>query len=298
MATHLEERTALANRVTWTGLAMNVILTLFKLAAGIFGSSQAMLADAFNSLSDFATDIVVLLGFSIVRKPADHDHQYGHGKVETLITVIIGLAILGVGFQILISGGTSVYRILRGEIPPSPEWITLVAAVFAIVIKEWLYRFTVRAGRSINSPALMAKAWDHRSDALSSTGVLIGITGAILLGDRWTVLDPLAAIVVSIFIMRVAARIILTGVNDLLEVSLGDETERNIREIIENVPGILNAHDMKTRRIGNAIAIDTHIEVDRSLSIEVAHDIATTVENRIRDAYGPDTVVNVHMEPR
>jgi cation diffusion facilitator family transporter len=277
---------------------MNVILTLFKLSAGIFGGSQAMLADAFNSLSDFATDIVVLLGFNYVRKPADRDHQYGHGKIETLITVVIGLAVLGVGLQILISGGTSIYHILKGEIPPSPEWITLVAAVLAIIIKEWLYRYTIRAGQSIKSPALMAKAWDHRSDALSSTGVFFGITGAILLGDRWSVLDPLAAIIVSVFIMRVAVRIILSGVSDLLETSLGAETEQNIQEIIENVPGILNAHGMKTRRIGNTIAIDTHIEVDRSLSIESAHDIATRVEECIREAYGHDTVVNVHMEPR
>jgi cation diffusion facilitator family transporter len=277
---------------------MNLILTLFKLTAGIFGSSQALLADAFNSLSDFATDIVMLLGFTIVHKPADQDHQYGHGKVETLITVIIGLAVLGVGFRIIISGGTSVFRFLQGEIPPSPEWITLFAAVLAIIIKEWLYRYTVHTGRTLNSSALMAKAWDHRSDALSSAGVLLGITGAILLGDRWTVLDPLAAIAVSIFIMRVAVRIILTGVSDLLETSLGAEAERNIRELTESVPGILDAHDMKTRRIGNTVAIDMHIEVDRTLSIESAHDIATRVEERIREAYGPDTVVNVHMEPR
>jgi len=277
---------------------MNVILTLLKLAAGILGMSQAMLADAFNSLSDFATDIVVLLGFSIVRKPADREHQYGHGKVETLITVIIGLAVLGVGLQIIRTGGANALRVLRGEILRSPGWIALVAAVFSIVIKEWLYRFTIRTGKSINSPAIMAKAWDHRSDALSSTAVLLGIAGAIFLGDRWTVLDPIAAIVVSIFIMRVAVRIILTGVNELLDTSLGEEAECDMRTIIERIPGIHNAHDIKTRRIGNAIAIDIHIEVNRTLSVETAHDIATEAENRIREAYGPDTVVNVHVEPK
>jgi cation diffusion facilitator family transporter len=293
----LQERAERANRVTWIGLFINVVLTAFKLAAGIIGSSQAMIADAIHSLSDFATDVVVLLGFSVIRKPADREHQYGHGKVETLITVIIGAALFLVGLRILWGGGEKVWRAFGGEILPAPGWIAFVAAVVSIVSKEWLYRYTVGVGRAINSQAVIANAWHHRSDAFSSIGAMLGIGGAIILGNRWSVLDPLAAVVVSYFILRVSVYIARTGIGDLLETSTGERTESEIMALIRKVPGIVSAHDMKTRRIGSTIAVDVHIEVSRALDITHAHEIATDVEESIRGVFGAETVVSVHMEP-
>lgn len=298
MTTSLEERARRASRTIRVGMAGNIVLAAAKLAAGILGSSAAVIADAVNSLSDIVTDLAVLLGFSIVRKPADRDHQYGHGKVETLLAVIIGGGILLVGFDILRGGAASIWRWASGETLPVPGGVALLAAVFSTAVKEGLYRYTIREGMALRSQAVIAKAWDHRSDVYSSLGVFAGVGGAVLLGGRWTVLDPAAAIVVSVFILRTGVRVVRTGVSDLLETSVGEETEREITRLVESVPGILNAHDLKTRRIGNAIAIDLHIEVECSLTVAAAHDLATEAECRIRDAYGAETVVNVHVEPK
>ena len=212
-------------RVTIWGGIINVVLLVVKFAAGIFGHSAAMIADAVHSLTDFATDVVVLIFVHLGNKPADRDHDYGHGKYETLATAIIGTSLLAVGVLIFCSGAGKTWRVIQGEMLPSPGKVALVAAVASIVLKEWAYRFTVKVGKRCQSEAVVANAWHHRSDALSSVGTMIGIGGAILLGNRWTVFDPLASIVVSVFIVRAAWQLMMESMKELTEASLSDEDE-------------------------------------------------------------------------
>ncbi|MFH1061363.1 MAG: cation diffusion facilitator family transporter [Candidatus Omnitrophota bacterium] len=293
----MSNRAVKATRVTWIGLYVNIGLTLFKLIAGVFGQSAAMIADAFHSLSDFATDVVVLLGFRFIEKPVDKSHDYGHGKAETLSSVIIGLALFAVGFRIFWVGVHSVYHVYQGEVIPEPGVIAFYAAVISIVSKEWLYRYTMKTGQGINSSAVIANAWHHRSDAFSSIGTMLGIGGAILLGEKWHVLDPIAALVVSVFIIQTSIRISLDSFNELLEASLSDESEKKILDIINLVSGVISPHELRTRRIGNYIAIDVHIEVSKALNITVAHDISTEVEKKIKEEFGKETFIYVHVEP-
>ncbi|MBU1862040.1 MAG: cation diffusion facilitator family transporter [Candidatus Omnitrophica bacterium] len=293
----MNNRIANANHVTWIGLFVNITLTLLKIGAGIFGQSAAMLADAFHSLSDFATDIVVLLGFKFIAKPIDKTHDYGHGKAETLSSVIIGIALFIVGVRICWTGAYAMYLNYQGEKIPEPGWIAFYAAVISIVTKEWLYRYTVTIGRSIKSKAVIANAWHHRSDAFSSIGTMLGISGAILLGEKWHILDPIAAMIVSVFIIKTAAVISLGGFNELMEASLSTDMEQTIIQMIARVPGVRNPHHMKTRRIGNYIAIDVHIDVDKDLSVAEGHGIASAVEHTIKESFGNETFISVHVEP-
>ncbi|PKL14314.1 MAG: cation-efflux pump, partial [Spirochaetae bacterium HGW-Spirochaetae-6] len=282
-----EFRAKRANHITWVGFFTNFILTLFKLFAGLIGNSAAMIADAIHSLSDFATDIVVLISFRIVRKPPDKNHDYGHGKVETLATTIIGVALFFVGVGILYSGGKNIYfaTILKRPLE-LPGIIALVAALLSIVIKELLYRFTIIVGKQIQSQAVIANAWHHRSDAFSSIGTFIGIGGAIIFGNNWRILDPIAAVIVSLFIIKTAYAITIGSVKELLEESLDENTKNNILNIIKNVNAAKFPHDLKTRKIGNKIAIDVHIKVDNSLNIVAAHNINNEIENKIKEKYG------------
>lgn len=292
-----DARTSRAIRVTWVGFAGNVILTLLKFTAAILGNSTAMLADAVHSLSDFVTDIVVVVGFVFVGRPADESHDYGHGKVETLCTAIIGIMLLVVAAGILKAGITSIWQISHGANLPAPGFIALAAALISILVKELLFRYTRRAGEQLNSEALIANAWHHRSDMLSSLATSLGIGGAILLGPRWRLLDPLAACLVSGFIVYVAVQISSRAMHDLLEGSLNEQVEGEILAIINNTAGAREPHNLRTRRVGSNIAIDVHIRVHNSLTISQAHDIATTVEQSLREAYGMGTFVSVHVEP-
>ncbi|MFH1798055.1 MAG: cation diffusion facilitator family transporter [Candidatus Omnitrophota bacterium] len=293
----INDRSAKANKVTWMGLYVNIVLMLLKLTAGIFGRSAAMIADAFHSLSDFATDVVVLLGVRFVEKPVDKSHNYGHGKAETLSSVIIGVALFVVGFRIFGVGVHTVYHVYSGEFIPEPRWIAFYAAVISIVTKEWVYRRTIKTGNGINSSAVIANAWHHRSDAFSSIGTMFGIGGAILLGEKWHILDPIAAIMVSVFIIRTAIHISLGGFNELLEASLSDEMEKKIISVINSVSGVITSHDLKTRRIGNYFAIDVAISVDKNLNITAAHNISTKVESKIKEEFGEEVFISVHVEP-
>lgn len=293
-----EVRAGKASRVTWVGFVVNMVLTLLKLAAGVLGRSGAMIADAIHSLSDFITDLVVLASFRIVRKPADEDHDYGHGKFETLASVFIGLALFVVGFGILYNGSEKIYTavVLKEQIAP-PGWIALVAAVISVVIKEWLYRYTVIIGKDINSQAVIANAWHHRSDAFSSLGTFAGIGGAILLGARWRILDPLAAVIVSFFILRVAWKIFREGIKELLEVSLDEETKNQILAIAGEVEGVMEPHDLRTRRNGSRIVVDIHVRVKNDTTIVEAHHINDVLEFRLRETFGENTMINIHTEP-
>ncbi len=284
--------------ITIIGFFANLFLTAFKLFAGIFGKSGAMLADAIHSLSDFATDIVVLVSFKIVKKPPDKNHNYGHGKFETLATTIIGMALLFVGLGILYSGGSKIYSVLiLKKAIETPGIIALIAAILSIIIKELLYRYTIFVGNQINSRAVIANAWHHRSDAFSSIGTLFGIGGAILLGDNWKILDPIAAILVSLFIIKTAYDISIGSIKELLEASLDENTENNILSIISSINDVIDPHELKTRRIGNKIIIDIHIRVANSLNIVEAHNVNNEIEIRIKEKYGDNTIVNIHTEP-
>lgn len=284
-------------KVTWIGSIVNFLLLVFKFIAGFLGHSSALVADAVHSLSDFATDIIVIVFVKISGKPEDEDHRYGHGKYETLATALIGVALFAVGIGLLVSGATKVADVIKGVVLPAPSMIALVAAAVSIVAKEILYRYTVRVGKTLNSQAVVANAWHHRSDAFSSIGTLIGIGGAILLGEKWRILDPLAAIVVSAFIIKVAAELIKPCIDELLERSLPAETEKRILDIIASFPEVSSPHHLRTRRIGNHIAIEVHLRMDGKTSLEDAHTVATNVERQLKSEFGPDTHIGIHMEP-
>jgi cation diffusion facilitator family transporter len=290
-------RAARASFVTWVGLGVNVALTAFKYAAGFLGHSGAMIADATHSLSDLITDIVVILGFRIVSKPADHGHDYGHGKVETLLAAICGFFLLAAGAGIFWSGSCSIWNVLRGHPIVRPGVIAFIAAVLSVVLKEALYWYTLRAGRTLNSSAIVAKAWDHRSDAFSSIGTSVGIGGAMLLGERWRILDPLAAVIVSVFIVKVAIPIIRESLDELLEASLDHDCERRIREIIERSAEVSGSHKLRTRKIGTNMAVDVHVVVRRDLSLVDAHSIADRIEDDLRTEFGREMFVTLHVEP-
>ena len=284
-------------KVTIVGSIVNFLLLVFKFFAGIAGHSAAMLADAVHSLSDFITDIVVIVFVRIAGKPEDKGHDYGHGKYETLATAIIGVLLLCVGFGIFWNGASSIYTFLRGGQLESPGVVALVAALVSIVSKEILYQYTVIQGKKLNSQAVIANAWHHRSDALSSIGTAIGIGGAILLGDHWRVLDPVAAVVVSFFIMKVSVRLLIPCVDELLEKSLPEDVEKEIEQTVLSFPGVSQPHHLRTRRIGNYYAIELHVRMDGKITLEEAHSTATAIENKLKEMFGKGTHVGIHVEP-
>ena len=273
------------------------MLIVLKFLAGIFGRSSAMVADAVHSLSDFITDVVVLVFVKIAGKPRDKGHEYGHGKFETLATLIIGLILIVAGGGLMLNGIEHIVRSINGEELERPTLLALTIALVSIISKEWLYRFTISRGRDLNSQAVMANAWHHRSDAVSSGGTFLGIAGAMFLGPRWRILDPVAAIVVSIFIIKSGYDIMKPCIAELLEASLPEEQEKEILRIVGNVPGIRNVHNLRTRRIGNDIAIDLHAKMNGNLSLSQAHAKATIAENALRDVFGKGSIINIHMEP-
>lgn len=284
-------------KVTIVGSIVNFLLLVFKFFAGIAGHSAAMLADAVHSLSDFITDIVVIVFVRIAGKPEDKGHDYGHGKYETLATAIIGLLLLCVGFGIFWNGASSIYTFLQGGQLESPGVVALVAALVSIVSKEILYQYTVIQGKKLNSQAVVANAWHHRSDALSSVGTAIGIGGAILLGDHWRVLDPIAAVVVSFFIMKVSVQLLIPCVDELLEKSLPDDVEKEIEQTVLSFPGVSQPHHLRTRRIGSYYAIEIHVRMDGKITLEEAHGTATAIENKLKEMFGKGTHVGIHVEP-
>lgn len=284
-------------RVTIAGSIINILLLAFKFVAGILGHSAAMIADAIHSLTDFVTDAIVLVFVRLGSKPTDRDHDYGHGKYETLASAIIGVSLLVVGMMICYSGVTKTYHAMCGEPLQQPGFIALAAAVASVVLKEWAYRFTVRVGRRCHSEAVVANAWHHRSDALSSVGTTVGIGGAIILGEKWAVLDPLTAIVVSFFIMKAAWSVLSKAVDELTDGSLPKETEDEIESIVSEDNEVSVVHNLCTRRIGNRIAIEMHVRMPGETSLYVAHRHATEIEKRLKQRFGADTHISIHLEP-
>ena len=284
-------------KVTLVGSAVNVLLTVFKFVAGVVGHSAAMTADAVHSLSDLLTDAVVLVFVRISGKPEDCGHDYGHGKFETLATTIIGIALAvvaaGIGYKAIVS----LLFWYNGGTLPAPGMLALWAALVSVVLKELVYRYTVLRGRRLNSPALEANAWHHRSDALSSLGTLVGIGGAILLGDRWTVLDPLAGLVVSLFIFRVVWKLLKQGVDELMEASLPDDVEKEILDIVTSFSDVCDPHHLRTRRMGSRYAIELHIRMDGTLPLSVAHARTREIEQALKERFGDTTHITLHVEP-
>lgn len=284
-------------KVTIVGSVANAALMAIKFVAGILGHSSAMIADAVHSLSDFATDLIVLVLVHISAKPQDASHDYGHGKYETMASFIVGLALVAAATGIMMSGGTKLVDWFHGEQLQSPGRLALWAALLSILVKELLYQYTVRHGKHINSQALVANAWHHRSDALSSIGAAIGIGGAILLGDRWTVLDPIASIVVGLMLVKVAVTLLRSSMGELTESSLPADVEQEIESIICSFPDVSQPHNLKTRRIGNRIAIEAHVRMDGTLPLTLVHERATSIERAIKQRFGSETHVTLHMEP-
>lgn len=284
-------------RVTLAGSVVNLLLMGVKFVAGIAGHSAAMISDAVHSLSDFVTDIVVLVFVRISAQPQDEGHDYGHGKFETMATLLIGLALAAAAIGIVVSGAGKLAAWLQGEDLPSPGKLALWAALLSILAKEVLYQYTRIKGQKLDSPALEANAWHHRSDALSSVGAAIGIGGAILLGNRWTVLDPLASIVVGLMLVKVAWDLLGPSFRELTDSSLPKETEAEMLEIIRGIDGVQDPHNLRTRRVGNRIVAEVHIRLDGSQSLSEAHEKATEVERRIKARFGQQSHIVVHMEP-
>ena len=284
-------------KVTLIGSMGNVALLTFKFIAGILGHSSAMIADAVHSLSDFVTDVVVLVFVNISTKPQDQSHDYGHGKFETIATFLIGLALAAAATGIIVSGGTKLTTWWNGNELEAPGWIALWAALLSIAIKELLYQYTARKGKVLDSQVMIANAWHHRSDALSSIGAAVGIGGAIWLGQRWTVLDPLASIVVGLMLVKVAWSLLKTSIDELTECSLPVETEQEIVEIIQSFADVQEPHNLRTRRIGNRFAIEVHVRMDGQLPLEAVHERSTTIERKLKERFGQKTHVTLHMEP-
>ncbi len=265
-------------KVTLVGSAGNAALLTFKFIAGVMGNSSAMIADAVHSLSDFITDIVVVVFVGISAKPQDTSHDYGHGKFETIASFLIGLALVAAATGIVVTGALKLLAWWGGAELESPGWIALWAAVLSVVIKELLYQYTARRGRKLDSQVMIANAWHHRSDALSSVGAAVGIGLALWLGQHWAVFDPLASVVVGLMLMRVAYKLLKTSIGELTESSLPAETEQEIEQIILSFGDVRQPHNLRTRRIGNRIAIEAHVRMDGRLPLETVHERATTIK--------------------
>ena len=284
-------------KVTLVGSAGNAALLIFKFMAGIMGHSSAMIADAVHSLSDFVTDFLVLVFVSISAKPQDQSHDYGHGKFETIASFLVGLALVVAAAGIVVSGAMKLVAWWGGEQLETPGWIALWAALLSILIKELLYQYTAHRGRQLDSQVMIANAWHHRSDALSSIGAAIGIGLAIWLGQRWTALDPVASIVVGLMLVKVAYELLKVSIGELTEQSLPVETEQEIEDIIQSFADVCQPHNLRTRRIGNRIAIEAHVRMDGQLPLHTVHERATTIERKLKERFGQKTHVTLHMEP-
>ena len=284
-------------RATWIGFFANLLLSAGKIAAGIIGRSGAMIADGIHSISDFVTDLVVMIFVKVSAMPKDEDHDYGHGKFETLATIIIGLALFCVAGGIFWKNVNLVAAVANGQSIEQPEAIAFAAAAISILVKEALYRYTRWVGEKVDSQVVVANAWHHRSDALSSIATLLGIGGAYFIGDKWCILDPIAAVAVSVLIAKVAYELIKPGIGEMLERSLPKEQEDEIESIVLSNKHFSDVHNLKTRRIGSGIAIELHVRVPGNMTVSESHEATVDVEHRLRERYGQRTQVILHVEP-
>lgn len=289
---------AVIRHVTLVGLWINVVLVAVKLFFGYWGDSDALVADGYHSLSDFVTDFIVIIFVGASYKKADREHPYGHGKFETVATVLISMLLLFVGLFIGFEGMVTLIDTLEGKELPRPDILALYAALFSILAKEFCYRYTARYGKKLNSPALMANAWHHRSDAISSVATVIGISFALFLGAKWRVMDPIASIVIAVMIAVSAIKIGMPSVKELLETSLPQSTIRQVHSIIKSVPGVLRVHNLRARRNGRSYIVDVNIHVDPDITVWEGHAISTEVERQLHKRFGRDMIIYVHTEPQ
>jgi cation diffusion facilitator family transporter len=285
-------REKIVRKVTWVGLWLNLFLAAIKFIAGIYGRSQALVADAIHSLTDLTTDIAVIAGSHYWSRPPDENHPYGHRRLETLVTVFIGVVLIAAGIGI----GWKAISALQEKHSAPPGWIAVFAALASIVCKESIYRWTAVTGRRAKSPALVANAWHHRTDALSSIPVLIAVAGARVF-PSWSFLDHLGAAVVSIFILHASIKIIWPGLGELIDVGAPTDTCKKIRDIALKNDGVLQVHDIRTRFISSSIQVDLHIVVDGLITVREGHDIADDVKARIMDRIPEVLDVIVHVDP-
>ena len=297
MSSEAEIRKRKIYRVTFVGFVVNLVLSLLKLAAGIAGRSGAMVADAVHSFSDLATDVVVIVFARISAKPRDDGHDYGHGKYETLATIIISLALGIVGAGILAGSIRAIRVVVDGGLLPRPGLIALVAAGVSITVKEILYRYTVREGRAVDSPSVVANAWHHRSDALSSLGTLVGIACAYFLGQKWRIADPIAALVVAVFIFKVAFGIFRESIDRLVDRAADTDTVAAMRRTMLRTPGVVRVDDLKTRLFGSRTYVDAEIAVDGALPLRDAHAIAERVHHELEHDFPDVKHCTVHVNP-
>lgn len=291
------ERTKSIERVTIWGAVVNILLSALKLAAGLLGKSSAMIADAVHSLTDLISDVIVLVLTRVSAKGRDVSHDYGHGKFETLATVVVAVLLFVVAAELMAGGIEKIHVLADGNEIEAPSMIALYAALISVITKEALYQWTARVGKKTNSPAVTTNAWHHRTDALSSIAAAIGIGGAIILGGKWVVLDPIVCCGISIFIIFIAVKMMIPAIHELTEGSLPDDMEQQIVATIMQTEGIENVHNLKTRRSGPNIIIDAHLVVDAEMTVAEAHALTEKAEEAIFDTFGASTQISLHVEP-
>jgi cation diffusion facilitator family transporter len=279
-------------KVTWIGFLINIFLSALKFAAGYFGKSQAVIADAVHSLTDTTTDLAVIAGSHYWSRPPDDCHPYGHRRLETLITVFIGIMLAAAGIGI----GWEAISTLQERHSEAPGWIAFFAALVSILSKEILYRWTAAAGKRIKSPALAANAWHHRTDAISSLPVLIAVGGAILF-PTWSFLDHVGAVVVSIFVLHAAMKIIWPGISELIDAGAPEEIREKITALAYENQGVQEVHDVRTRYVSSSMQVDLHIVVNGSISVRNGHFIADNVKDCIIARIPEVLDVVVHVDP-
>ena len=284
-------------RVTIIGMIINVILTAVKIFFGIFGRSSALVADGLHSLSDLMSDIVVIFSIKISSRPHDDSHNFGHGKIETLASLVVGIMLLAAGVMIFYEGAVKIYDFILGNPLETPAAITFYIALASVIIKELLYQYTHIVAKKLNSDLLEVNAWHHRSDAFSSIGVAAGIGAAVLLGESWAILDPIMAVFLALYILYIAAKIIYGSLNDLMEASLPPEVNEEIIVIISGCDHVLNTHSLKTRKLGSAKAIDVHIMVEESMTVSEAYGVQKEIESCLKRRFGINTYVIIKIEP-
>lgn len=291
-----KERANRGRNVTIIGSVLNLLLSAGKLLAGYFAKSHAMIADGVHSLSDLGTDLAVIVGLKMASKPKDECHNYGHGKAEILAALVISGSLLAVGIGIAKSGIEKIIGFFNGQTLETPGILALIIAISSVILKELLFRYTLRNAKKLESPSMEANAHHHRSDAFSSLGTAAGIAGAIFLGSKWAVLDPAAAIIVAILIIVEAIKLGKESLDQLMEKSLSTDERDKMLSIAEKVNGVVEPHNLRTRKVGTIYIIEMHIRVDENLSVKDAHGISHKVEQILQNEY-KSAIITIHIEP-
>ena len=293
MQENFENKKYNIKKVTIVGMIVNIVLSVMKLIIGFIGNSQALIADGIHSFSDLTTDFSIIFGVKFWLQPADREHPYGHHKIELLVTIVIALILMIVGFSILFK---AIFSLNSSDIQDAPEIITFFIALISIISKEVLYRYTMKQSETLKSTALKANAWHHRSDAISSVPVAVAIIVSSVF-PKLIFIDYIGAVIVSVFIIYPSFKMIKDAVSNLLDESVDKKTFEEISNIAQNIPNVINAHDIRTRKIGEAIFVDMHILVDKNITVKEGHDIAKAVKRTLLEQNTNILDVLIHIEP-